>query len=78
MATMQRGSSPEVIRVHVPGGYHDHVADDITVTREGMTVWRETTWGSRQTVAHYGPGQYLRAERVPADTPPPDNSPKVA
>lgn len=60
----------EMIRVHVPGGSHDHVADNFNISREGLTLWRETVIGSRQTVAVYAPGQFLRAERLAADTPP--------
>ena len=68
----------EVIRVHVPGNHYDYPADDVTITREGMTVWKSLPNGSRQTLAHFAPGQYLRAERVAADTPPPRSGPFVA
>lgn len=69
---MTQANSSEVLRVHVPGGHYDHDADDIALSREGLIVWKSMPNGSRQTVALYAPGQYLRVERVPAGTPPPD------
>jgi hypothetical protein len=69
----------ELIRVHTPGGAHDYTADDFDVnSRGGLTLWRELANGSRQTVAAFSSGQFLRVERVPAGTPLPERGPFVA
>jgi hypothetical protein len=70
----------EVIRVYLPGGgARDYIADNFQIKgREGLTIWRETSIGSRQTVAAYSSGQFLRVERVPAGTPLPKTGPLVA
>jgi hypothetical protein len=76
----RRNSMSDIVRVYVRTGvHHDYPGADFFASRDGLTVTRPYADGrsGEETVAVFAPGKYSHAEKLPAETPPPDDTPLV-